>query len=55
MPFYEYVCLDCGNAFEKPDSKVADAGRCRACGSADIKKQITTSETPTSESCTPKG
>lgn len=55
MPFYEYICLDCGNAFEKPDNQIADEAQCPACGSAEIKDPVAASGTSASDCCTPKG
>jgi putative FmdB family regulatory protein len=43
MPMFEYSCNACGFRFEKLQ-KSAEAGQvdCPACGSADVKKELST-------------
>ncbi len=52
MPFLEWVCLDCGNAFDKPRDEVDGAATCPACGSAEVQAA---KKTASSDSCTPRG
>jgi len=42
MPIYEYICSDCGHAFEKlaPSSKTRP--KCDECGSSKLEKQFST-------------
>lgn len=57
MPFFEFVCSDCGNAFNMPGNKADGAVECPACGSAGVQgaKLDSASKTASSDSCTPKG
>ncbi len=45
MPIYEYVCLECGNAFElliRADEKP----QCPACGKQKVSKQLSVPAAP---------
>lgn len=59
MPVYEYLCVPCGNRFEKLQK--ADATEpisCPACSSSEVKKVISACASPTTTTaapCTPRG
>lgn len=42
MPMYEYMCVVCGNEYEKllPMSKADDAQECPKCGSERSRRQL---------------
>ena len=41
MPIFEYVCMSCGNRFEKlQKAGAACEPGCPACGSAEVKKEL---------------
>ncbi|MBE6381339.1 MAG: zinc ribbon domain-containing protein [Lentisphaerae bacterium] len=40
MPIYEYICRDCGLAFEKLVPRAGTAVECEKCGSANVEKQF---------------
>lgn len=41
MPIYEYVCISCGQSFERV-MKVAEAAPpCPSCGASQVKKLVT--------------
>lgn len=52
MPFFEWICFDCGNAFDKPGNETGGDVTCPACGSAEVQ---TTKKIESSDSCTPRG
>jgi len=41
MPIFDYVCVTCGNSFEKlQKSATACLPECPACGSAEVEKKM---------------
>lgn len=42
MPMYEYMCITCGNTYEKllPMSKADDGQECPKCGSEKSQRQL---------------
>ena len=40
MPIYEYVCRECGYAFEKLVPRAGTAVECDKCGSGKVEKQF---------------
>lgn len=41
MPIFDYVCVTCGNRFEKlQKSATASLPECPACGSAEVEKKL---------------
>ena len=40
MPIYEYVCRNCGHAFEKLVPRAGTAVECEKCASNDVEKQF---------------
>ena len=49
MPIFEYLCLACGNLFEKLQKSAGEeAPACPACGSAQVKRELSSFATPPS-------
>ncbi|HZV81817.1 MAG TPA: zinc ribbon domain-containing protein [Geobacteraceae bacterium] len=47
MPIFEYLCLACGNLFEKlQKSSEEKAPACPACGSAEVKRELSSFAAP---------
>jgi len=42
MPVYEYVCRDCGRAFERYVQRWSEAVTCPACAGGAVEKQLST-------------
>ena len=43
MPLIEYACLACGSRFEKlQKAEAAGQAECPACGSANVRKELST-------------
>lgn len=40
MPIYEYICKECGLAFEKLVPRAGTAVECEKCGSGNVEKQF---------------
>jgi putative FmdB family regulatory protein len=40
MPIFEYTCNECGYRFEKLDRGASSPIDCPACGSVDVRKEI---------------
>lgn len=40
MPLFDYLCLDCGKAFEILVTKAQDKLQCSACSSLNLKKLL---------------
>ena len=40
MPIYEYICRDCGHAFEKLVPRAGTAVDCEKCSSSKVEKQV---------------
>ena len=51
MPIYEYICADCGNAFSHLHKRFNEPfPPCPQCGSSNVKKELSTFSTASSES-----
>lgn len=47
MPIYEYICLGCGQLFEKLQKSMDEpAPACTACGSADVRRELSAFAAP---------
>jgi len=60
MPIYEYLCLGCGQLFEKLQKSVDEpAPVCTACGSSEVKREFSTfaapAQSPTQGGCSGGG
>ena len=54
MPIYEYICKDCGHAFEKLVPRVNSAVECEKCSSGNVEKQFSVfGTTATSQTAAP--
>jgi putative FmdB family regulatory protein len=51
MPIFEFSCNECGYRFEKLDRGVTSHVDCPACGSLDIKKEISSFTSGASACC----
>lgn len=40
MPLFEFLCQTCGEQFEELVSASSPGVECRACGSTDVRKQV---------------
>ena len=40
MPIFEYICKDCGGAFEKIVPRYDSEAECAHCNSANVEKQL---------------
>lgn len=53
MPIFDYVCITCGNSFEKlQKSATASLPECPTCGSAEVEMKLSTFSSP-GNSCLP--
>jgi len=49
MPIYEYLCLACGNLFEKlQKSSAEEVPSCPACGATEVRRELSSFAAPTS-------
>lgn len=54
MPIYEYICKDCGHAFEKLVPRVYTSVECEKCSSSNVEKQFSVfGTTATSQTAAP--
>ena len=42
MPVYEYICRDCGRAFERYVQRWSESVACPSCDGAQVEKQLST-------------